>query len=64
MTDESLKILSLEELLILLSAAQKNLDRATLYKHGADVVQQNKTRLEIIQKTIVEKGLEPSLTKK
>ena len=59
MLDENLKQLSLDELLIILGTAQRNLTTSQLYNQGADVIQQNKNHLEKVQKAIVEKRGDP-----
>lgn len=59
MLQENLKQKSLDELLILLGTAQKNLALSKLYNQGADVIQQNKTQVEKVQKAIADKRGNP-----
>jgi hypothetical protein len=55
MLEQNLKQRSLDDLLILLAASERNLELSKLYKQGAAVIQQNKNQLEKVQKAIVDK---------
>ena len=55
MLEQNLKQRSLDDLLILLAASERNLELSKLYKQGAAVIQQNKNQLEKVEKAIVEK---------
>lgn len=59
MTDTHLKQKSVDELLILLGTAQKNLALSKLHNQGASVIQQNKNQLLRVQKAIVDKRGDP-----
>lgn len=59
MLEENLKKRSLDDLLNLLATSQRNLALSKLYNQGADVIQQNKTQVEKVQKVIVDKGGDP-----
>ena len=59
MLEENLKHRSLDDLLKLLAASQRNLALSQLYNQGAEVVHQNKRQLEKVQKAIVDKRGDP-----
>jgi len=63
MLNENLNQLSLDELLIVLGTAQRNLTTSQLYNQGADVIQHNKNQLEKVLKAIVDKRGDPLLVK-
>ena len=55
MLEQNLKQRSLDDLLILLAASERNLALSKLYKQGAAVIQQNKNQFEKVQKAIADK---------